>query len=300
MNVATGGLATPAQATPTGPWKDVETTLNYVGDIKGPRGILEVFNPERSTIVWDPRQVVVRDVRPHVDELTLDGAGMQFVKHRSAFAEDPALFDGNLKARNMNAAGLSAQYEEELCGVIQKLTGAREVFPRLGGLVIRTSGRHQSKGWAPPAEFAHMDFAASAMPMWLEMSLKAKGRTLAPFRRMMLIQAWRAVSPGPQDSTLGVCDGRTVPKSDCVFVDSMIGPREIPGNSWESRLSRYRDSHSWYYMPDMQPDDLILFKGYDSDTPDAMNAMHSAFNNPLGQNGEPRRSMEARIIAIFD
>ena len=65
-------------------------------------------------------------------------------------------------------------------------------------------------------------------------------------------------------------------------------------------MCRYRDTHRWYYMPDMEPDDLILFKGFDSDTPDAMNAMHSAFNNPLGQNGVPRKSMEGRIMAVYD
>lgn len=280
--------------------KDVNATLHYVGKINGARAHLDVFHPENSNFEWEPHQVTVRDVRPHAKSLSLDDAGFAFVKHKSAFAENPVLFDGNLKARNMNAAGVSSQYEKELCGVIKNLTGAREVFPRIGGLVIRTSARASNKGWAPPAEFAHMDFAASAMPMWMEMSQKKEGITVAPYRRMMLIQAWRAVSPGPQDSTLAVCDGRSVPKSDCVYVDSMIGPREIPGNSWESRLARYRDTHEWYYLPDMQPDDLILFKGFDSDTPDAMNAMHTAFQNPLGQNGEPRRSMEARLIALFD
>jgi hypothetical protein len=44
---------------------------------------------------------------------------------------------------------------------------------------------------------------------------------------------------------------------------------------------------------------LQLFKGYDSDMPNAMNAMHSAFSNPLGQTGTPRRSIEGRILAIY-
>lgn len=76
---------------------------------------------------------------------------------------------------------------------------------------------------------------------------------------------------------------------DGVIVDSITGPVEIPGNRWDSRMCRYRHTHRWYYMPDMEPDDLILFNGCDSDMPDAMNAMHSAFTNPLGQTSIPRR-----------
>jgi hypothetical protein len=280
--------------------KDVKATLNYVGGVNGPRAFYDVRDHAGSNIVWDSREVTIHDVRPRLKSLELNKTGFAFVKHRSEVAENPALFEGNLRERHFNAAGLSADYEKELCALIKEMTGAREVFPRLGGLVMRTSMRAAKKGWAPPAEFVHMDFAPSAMPNWLNMTLKVQGRELAPYRRMVLFQAWRTVSPGPQDSTLAICDGSTVPTSDCVFVDSRVGPPEIPGNSWESRKSRYRDSHRWYYMPDMEPDDLILFKGFDSDTPDAMNAMHSAFKNPLGQDGVPRRSMEARIIAIYD
>jgi hypothetical protein len=281
--------------------KDVTVTLNYAGEIKGSgRPVYDVMNPASSNITWDSREVTIRDVRPHLQSMSMEKTGFTFVKHRSAVAEDPALFEGNLKERHFGAAGLSAEYEAELCSVVEKLTGAREVFPRLGGLVIRTSMRAEKKGWAPPAEFVHLDFAPQAMPMWLDMTLKAQGRELQPFRRMVLFQAWRTVSPGPQDSTLAICDGSSVPPGDGLIIDSMIGTSGAPGTRWDARMCRYRDSHRWYYMSDMEPDDLILFKGFDSDVPDVMNAMHSAFKNPLGQNGVPRRSLEARIVAIYD
>jgi len=289
---------------PTGPdapamSKDVRATLNYVGDVEG-RAFYDIRNPAGSNIVWDPHEVPIHDVRPHLGTFDMDSTGFAFVKHRSAVAEEPALFEGNLRERHFDSPGLIAEYEAELCALIKELTGAREVIPRMGGLVMRTSQRATKKGWAPPAEFVHLDFASQAMPHWLDMTLKAQQRELKPFRRLCLFQAWRTVSPGPQDSTLAICDGGSVPASDAVVVDSITGPVEIPGNRWDSRMCRYRDTHRWYYMPDMEPDDLILFKGFDSDVPDAMNAMHSAFNNPLGQTGVPRRSIEGRIMAVYD
>lgn len=279
--------------------KDVRAIINYVGEMTE-RAFYDVRDHAGSNIVWDSREVTIHDARPHLDSLTMDEAGFQFVKHRSKVAEDPALFEGSLKARDFQTVGLEAEYAEELCDFIKEFTGARDVFPRFGGLVMRTSARAQSQSWAPPAEFAHLDFAASSMQGWLDRTLEAKPRDLKPFSRMQLFQAWRCISPGPQDSTLAVCDGTTVPLEDCVYVDSRVGPANVPGTSWESRKAHYRDTHRWYYLPDMEPDDVVLFKGYDSDTPDAMNAMHSAFNNPLGQNGVPRKSIEARILAFYD
>ena len=136
--------------------------------------------------------------------------------------------------------------------------------------------------------------------MMLDNSLAAQNRTLAPYKRHVLYQTWRAVSQGPQDNTLAICDGSTVKFDDGVVIDSIIGDPGIPGNRFDSRMSRYNPDHRWYYLSDMEPDDVMLFKGFDSSIPNSMNAMHSAFDNPLGQDSVPRRSVEARFVAIFD
>jgi len=50
----------------------------------------------------------------------------------------------------------------------------------------------------------------------------------------------------------------------------------------------------------MNPHELLVFKGYDSEIPLAMNAMHTAFDNPAaGPNAIPRESIEARFFAFF-
>lgn len=282
--------------------KDVRATLNYVGEMTE-RAFYDIRNPAGSNIVWDPREVTIHDVRPHLDRFTMDTQGFAFVKLASKVAENPALFESNRAARDFNTdQDLAAEYAQEICDYIKEMTGARDVFPRLGGLVMRTSTRASAEkaAWAPPAEFVHLDFAPEAMQGWIDKTLAAKPRDLKPYSRVQLFQAWRCISPGPQDNTLAICDGDTVSSDDKVIVDSMTGPPEIPGNRWDSRMCHFSDKHRWYYMPDMQPDDLVLFKGYDSDVPDAMNAMHSAFQNPLGQTGVPRKSIEARILVFYD
>jgi hypothetical protein len=284
--------------------KDVTASLNYLGDIVGQAryDIRDVIKGtwENSNIAWTPHQVVIRDARPQRDALKMEDTGFSFIKHASEVAEEPALFEQNLKDYHHTSSGVSARYEAELCDFLKEMTGAREMFAQLGGLLTRSSLRAEKKGWARPAYHVHLDFTAQAAQQLLDQTLAAHGRELKPYNRHVLYQTWRAVSPGPQDNTLAICDGSSVPFSDGVVVDSIIGPEEVPGNRFESRMSKYNPDHRWYYLSDMEPDDVLLFKGFDSATPEAMNAMHSSFDNPLGEAGTPRRSIEARFIAIFD
>lgn len=290
-----------AEATKT---NDVLVNLNYLGDIVGsPRyDIRDMASGkfENSNIAWTAHQVTVRDARPLRESLNLDEHGFAFVKHQSKIAEDPVLFEQNMASHHQLATERAADYEQELCDFIKDISGAREVFAQIGGCLVRTSLRSKQRSWARPAYHVHLDFTASAVRSLLDQTLAAHSRTLAPYKRHVLYQTWRAVSPGPQDNTLAICDGSSVPFSDGVVIDSIIGPEEIPGNRFDSRMSRHNPAHRWYYLSDMEPDDLLLFKGFDSDIPDAMNAMHSSFDNPLGQDGVPRRSIETRLIAIFD
>lgn len=284
--------------------KDVVAKLNYLGPIEGPAryDVRDVISGkwENSNIAWQSHDVPVRDARPLADTIDFETTGFAFVKHASSVAEDPALFEQNLNEHHQEGQGINAEYEQEICDYLMATTGAREVFPQHGGLLTRNSLRAEKKGWARPAYHVHLDFTAEAAQMMLDLSLAAQHRVLTPYNRHVLYQTWRAVSPGPQDNTLAICDGSSVPFSDGVIVDSFIGDPAVPGNRFDSRMSRYNPDHRWYYLSDMEPDDMLLFKGFDSAVPDAMNAMHSAFDNPLGADGVPRRSIEARFIAVFE
>ena len=50
----------------------------------------------------------------------------------------------------------------------------------------------------------------------------------------------------------------------------------------------------------MTVDEVLVFKGFDSACPDAMNAMHGAFGLPEATGANPRGSVEARFIALYE
>ena len=277
--------------------KDVTATMNYLGAFEGPARF-HVFDKSVTTVVWKPFEVKIRDLRPNRDDFTIEKNGFAFVKHRSDVDLD-ALYDENTQ-HNIGTKGLSAKYEQEICELIKKMTGARDVFGELAGLIARSSSRDPKQTHFYPATFVHLDYTPQSARQFTELSLGAKGLTAAPYSRHCAFQVWRAISPPPQDVTLAICDGSSVPASDGRVVASLVGPADQPTASFDARMAYYGPSHEWYYLSDMEADDVLVFKGFDSDTPEAMNAMHSAFENPLAKEGEPRRSIEGRFIALFD
>jgi len=137
--------------------------------------------------------------------------------------------------------------------------------------------------------------------MFRDISIEAEGAKVAPYRRFAVYQTWRVLSQPPQDNTLAICDGRSVPASDAVVFEAVVGPKGVPGSQFKARICKYRADHRWYYFSNMYPEELLVFKGYDSEIPLAMNAMHTAFENPAaGPNAIPRESIEARFFAFFE
>jgi len=146
----------------------------------------------------------------------------------------------------------------------------------------------------------HLDYTSASANQFVQWTVEACGIEMPPHSSFAFIQTWRALTPGPQDNSLCVCDGRSVRPEDAVPIDAVTGPADIPGKCFEFRLCKYDASHRWYYLSNMEAEDVVLFRGFDSRYPHAMCAMHSAFNNPLAGPGvAPRRSIEARFLAFF-
>jgi len=63
----------------------------------------------------------------------------------------------------------------------------------------------------------------------------------------------------PHDCPLAICDYRTVDHDDLVPMD-IVYPHFLD----EAYEVRYNPSHRWFYKRDMGPEDVVLFKMYDS------------------------------------
>jgi hypothetical protein len=61
----------------------------------------------------------------------------------------------------------------------------------------------------------------------------------------------------------------------------------------------HNPAHRWYYFPDMQPDEVVIFKQWDTDESKALCVPHSAFEDPTSRSDAvPRTSIEVRVFAL--
>lgn len=188
-------------------------------------------------------------------------------------------------------------YGQETLPLIQQLTGAREVIA-MQSSGVRFSARAGKKRMTP-AVWAHIDYDKDEIEVQLKETLDYYGKPVKPFGRYVLCQGWRPLSAPPQDFPLAVCDGRTVRSEDIIPMDyhMISGDKEV---TYRTRGARYSPRHKWWWFPDMTPDEMIVFKGFDSANPDGMRPLHVAFEDTTAVNPVPRSSIESRYFALFD
>jgi len=68
----------------------------------------------------------------------------------------------------------------------------------------------------------------------------------------------------------------------------------------EIYTATFNPRHRWLYVPDMQVDEALLIKCYDSSSDVARFTLHTAFEDPTSPPDAPwRESIEYRTIAFF-
>lgn len=170
-----------------------------------------------------------------------------------------------------------------------------------------------------PIAFVHSDFAAGYDDLVRRSydqpdregamrALQRNGVTsadVAAASRLVILQFWRNLGPAKMDFPLGFCDARTVTPSDTrpIPVSDYAGS----GVDFEAlavlgpvEASPYR----WYAFPELQPDEVIAFRTYDTDLVERGETWftpHSAFRDPDVAIGRPARSsIELRAICLYE
>lgn len=249
----------------------------------------------------EPRRVTIRNMRALPSAPSLEREGFAYAWWPSAVVADRRneLIRENSAPRE-DLAPVNVDYLAELLPLIEQVSpGAREVFAQYGTITVRFSRRASERSWMSTSAFAHLDFEKSAMDKLLADTLELTSRAVAPFSRQVMYQTWRVITDPPQDEPLALCDGRTVAAGDLVPMD-FHGPKGSRNEFVRSRACRFSPAHQWYYLAGHRPEEVLLFKGFDSSSPDAGNAMHTAFHDVTAAAAVPRGSIECRFIALYD
>ncbi|KAL2292498.1 hypothetical protein FJTKL_09462 [Diaporthe vaccinii] len=277
---------------------DVLADINYF-PANGKVITTEEWKPRYLGVSDDfTRKMTICDIRGMEDQFGLDRNGFKFVKlpskHRST--ED----DETIKT----------QWYPEVAEVIEKLTGASTVH--IFNHCIRQCNEPVSKGkldplgrWLAAASgHPHVDYAARPEDIrgtLEELKFPADiARRFETSSRSAFVNAWRPIKTVRRDP-LAVADASTVPGLDYQIRARQFRPSGVRSANYVMSHGATEDRHAWYYMHEMQPDELVVFRNYDTkrDVP-GWRCPHTAFEIAGTEDQPVRESIEIRAVCFWD
>lgn len=212
-----------------------------------------------------------------------------------------------------NLKAIEQVHYNEVTQWAKTFTGCEAVlfFPAL----VRSPEAQVSSDDYAPILAAHSDYtegyadmikdAQTAYHKVLSPSIDRAGITsadVASAKRVLTLQLWRNTGPVQMDYPLAVCDCRTVGREELipVTVESYGGvPTEF--DAFGLMYSEAATNHHWYTFPNMEVDEVLLFRAFDSERVAQSKPFwtpHTAFKDPHSD-GTPRSSVEKRAICLF-
>ncbi len=267
----------------TRPGAAVETVIHYV-DPAAPIGAHHDTDPSRSTLALNAHVVQVQDARPLADSLDLETNGFIFVRSPTAVT--------NFENREQREGAYYAEARE----LVRALTGAEEVL--VFGDGVRNGAPDAPAGTRAPVFNAHIDYNEDTIRAIARDNLPAEDAQRLLAGRIVLINLWRPITP-IESNPLAVCDAASVERGD--LVHGPIGGRSLSGVDQAAGYNlAHNPGHRWWYVSDMQPDEVLVFKLCDTDRDRVQWTAHASFHDPNSRPGAaPRRSIELRTLAFF-
>lgn len=264
----------------------VSSTVNYIAATPH-RPRYHANDSSRDTIVIDPQEVRIEDMRGSDDAPRLDREGFALIHHESAV---PDFRDRDAVARI---------HPDEIKALLLEVSGADEVVISGPG-ILRFGEKSELSGKldnSKPARFVHIDISDATAAQFATRSGPRSGQTP---RRTCNYNVWRTFSPPPQDAPLTLCDARTVAPADLILADAVFDAKDGPEWSFEGLVIGANPDHRWIYASDMTRDEVWVFVTNDSDLANPHHVPHSAFDDPTCPADAPARaSIEMRGIAFW-
>ena len=115
-------------------------------------------------------------------------------------------------------------------------------------------------------------------------------------RRFAIVNVWRSIGGPVLNHPLTLCDASSTRPEDLVSVE-----RRAKERIGELQVSLYNPDQRWYYFPEMQMDEALLFKTFDTETDGrARFTLHTSFGDPDAPvDAPPRESIETRCLLFF-
>ncbi len=259
----------------------------------------DMRSPETRGAGGSIAATIIRDAR-QAQDTGLDTSGFQLIQRSTSISN----FLDNEEVMRV--------YYEECKTLAKELTGASVAFTY--DHLIREPGRQISGGGTDGQSYvtgeeagggyigtAHMDYTDNTM--WSNYLALHKERPPESPIRTISLNFWRGLSPVVDDYPLAICDARSVKEKD--LFETVVYGYGASNYSWhdigiETFSVKFSDLQRWFYYPLMRPDEVLVFKAYDSAGVIGNTCPHCAFSKPSADPDSPaRRSIELRVLCFI-
>ena len=267
----------------------IKANLKFLANVDGPL----VYIPSKGggddtehVGNFKMQEVTIHDGRSDKQSSSLDVEGFRLVSQKTE-VED---FYDELRVEQT--------YHEEVKTLLTEIMGAGriEVFDD----TRRSSSleRQRDKNIREPADIVHNDYTARSGVKRLRDHFADDPDEAEKLlqRRFAIVNVWRSIAGPIYNYPLVLCDAATVRPEDLVSVE-----RRAEDRTGELQVALHGTEQRWYYFPEMQMDEALLFKTFDSETDGrARFTIHSSFEDPdAPADAVPRESIETRCLVFF-
>src|SRR3954452_19077320 len=253
----------------------IDATVNYVVN-NGEKLFTETAGPGGTDVrtggTVDPRHVPIHNARLHSDPFVLDREGFRFVRHDTAVAD----FYDEDEIRRV--------YYPEMEALVKAESGASRVVVFDHTLRTADDEQREARKIREVVRRVHNDYTEWSGPQRVRDLLPDQADELLR-HRFAMIQVWRPICRSVRREPLAIADGRSIGSAELV-----PSARVYPDRVGEVYHITYNPNHRWYYYPEMQRNEAIVFKCYDSTTDGrARWTDHAAFDDPASSPDAPPR-----------
>ena len=230
----------------------------------------------------EEHQVVIRDARPLVGQLSLDKEGFVLLHHQTAVKD---FYDED---------EIASVYYPECERVIKEATGAARVVA-FDHIVRNAAISAKNNVIKIPAKRVHDDYTAWSAPQRVRDLMGDEAEELLK-HRFAIINLWRPIRGPVLESPLALCDAQSLSEENLVASDL-----KYPDRTGETYSVTYNPNQRYYYFPKMQPNEPVLIRCFDSALRGAARfSAHTGFDDPSSPpNAPPRESLEVRTLVFY-
>jgi hypothetical protein len=267
----------------------IKTSLKFLANVDGPL----VYIPSKGggdetehVGNFTMHEVSVHDGRHDKRASSLDVEGFKLVPQ---VTEVEDFYDD---------AQLESTYHDEVKALLTETMGAARIEIFDDTRRSASLEQQREKNIREPADIVHNDYTARSGVKRLRDHFADDPNEAEKLlqRRFAIVNVWRSIAGPIYNHPLVLCDAATVRPEDLVSVE-----RRAEERIGELQVALHYPEHRWYYFPEMQMDEALLFKTFDSETDGrARFTIHSSFEDPdAPADSAPRESIETRCLVFF-